>query len=284
MDITTIFGLLAGAGLILSAIVSKGVNLSLFWDGPSLMLVLGGTLSATLVNYSLKNMLAIFGAIKNAFLYKGQEDYGRLIDDILMLAKVWRSEGLIVVKKRLESISNSVLRDFMNLALDEKNPDKLEERINLKVYSMQKHRNLSQDILYYMGTYAPAFGMIGTVVGLIIMMKKEEVAPETTDVLLSAGASTGFDQLMEGMGLALITTLYGVVLANLLFFPLSGKLRRITEEQTLSYEIIREGVLSIYANDLPREIREKCLTLIPHSKQTKILKETDGQPDERIEK
>jgi len=123
-----------------------------------------------------------------------------------------------------------------------------------------------------MGQYAPAFGMLGTIIGLIIMMKTQIVIPE---VGATAASVSGFNlqqqftSLLNGMGLALITTFWGVLLANLVFLPLGGKLQRRSEDELMLKEIIIEGILCLHAKDHPLVVKDKLRTFLPRREQEK---------------
>ena len=116
-----------------------------------------------------------------------------------------------------------------------------------------------------MGAYSPAFGMLGTVLGLIIMMKNFAETQNAAMIEFEFNIAERFADLLGGMGLALITTFYGVLLANLVFLPLAGKLKRNSEEELMVKDIMVEGIIGIHAKDHPLSLKEKLMTFVPQS-------------------
>ena len=128
------------------------------------------------------------------------------------------------------------------------------------------NRHISgQEIFLYMGSYAPAFGMLGTVLGLIVMMNNFGGSGDET---LDFDVAAKFAELLGGMGLALITTFYGVLFANLIFLPIGGKLKRKSEDELMMKNIIVEGIISLHSKEHPILIREKLMTFIPSNLRT----------------
>ena len=118
-----------------------------------------------------------------------------------------------------------------------------------------------QELFLYMASYAPAFGMLGTVLGLIIMMNNFASGDNQSDISFSVAER--FAELLSGMGLALITTFYGVFFANMIFLPVGGKLKRRSENEMMLKNIVVEGIISIHAREHPVLIREKLMTFVP---------------------
>jgi chemotaxis protein MotA len=133
--------------------------------------------------------------------------------------------------------------------------------------NIERRHASGQEIFFYMGAYAPAFGMLGTIMGLIIMM--HTFGGEQTAMGMDAmtfDISEKFAKLLEGMGMALITTFYGVLLSNLVFLPIGGKLKRKSEDELMLRNIIVEGIMSIHAKEHPILIKEKLMTFVQESK------------------
>jgi chemotaxis protein MotA len=125
---------------------------------------------------------------------------------------------------------------------------------------------MGQEIFFYMGAYAPAFGMLGTIIGLIIMMNNFAGTGNGQEIdTMSFDVAQKFAQLLSGMGLALITTFYGVLLSNLVFLPIGGKLKRKSENEMMLKNIVVEGIISIHKKDHPILIREKLMTFVPRT-------------------
>ena len=203
MDFGTLIGLFAGVGIIAIGVLRGGGDLYWFFSLNSVLIVFGGTLAAAMVNYPLKNILGLFGVLKNAF---SSEEY-----------------------------------DYQN-----------------------RHK-MGQEIFFYLGAYAPAFGMLGTVMGLIIMMNNFSGGNVADINSIDFDIAKKFSQLLSGMGLALITTFYGVLLANLVFLPIGGKLTRKSQEEMMLKSIVVEGIISIHSKEHPILMREKLMTFVPQS-------------------
>ncbi len=261
MDLSTIIGLIAGLSMIIISIFANEGSISIFTDWSSYLLVLGGTLAATFVNYPFKTVISSIKAVKYAFTQVTLEGL-ELINEIVRLGELKRKEGVFGLENQLNRIQDSFLRSGVELALSEQKSEQLASHLRLELVNMEKRHRIAHDIFYQMGNYAPAFGLIGTIIGLIIMLQGNTLI---TGEEFSFGTSFSekYFVLLKGMGLALKTTLYGIVISNLIFFPIAGKLKSRTEETLLYREIIIEGVLSIHHGDHPIKIREKLDSFVP---------------------
>jgi len=279
MDAATLIGLVTGIALLAFSITAKGGAAQYFWNLPALTLVLGGTLAATFINYPLKNIWGVFGVVKNAF--KGTKGgYQKVIDQFTDLAAKARRQSLMSLEGELNQVEDNFMRNGIELAINEKDQERLRNYLNLELANMQKRHTIGQEIFFYMGTYAPAFGMVGTIVGLIVMMKNFTGGVTSTAVANIATAfefdvGTQFKELLSGMGLALLTTFYGLILANLLFIPIGGKLKRRSDEEIMMKEFMIEGILCLHNRDHPLIVREKLNTFVPRGERKNELGEED---------
>ena len=244
MDIATIVGLAAGVGLVVITVVMGG-DPGVFWSPPSIVLVIGGTLAATLLNYPLKDVLSVFNTVKNAFVHK-ESDTRELIERIVGFATVARREGILALEAHAGEAGDEFLEKSVQLAIDGTAPELIKDILTTEIAFMEDRHGVGQSILIAMGTYAPAFGMIGTLIGLVKMLS-------TLDDPSKIG---------EGMAVALLTTLYGALLANVLFLPAAGKLRVCTANELLAKEVIIEGILSIQSGDNPRVVEQKLKAFV----------------------
>lgn len=261
-DLGTLIGLLAGITIIIIGILQSGGKLFWFFSFNSILIVVGGTLAATMVNLPLKAVGNIFNILKNVF--KGEVyDYVGIINEIVEKAQKARKDGLLSLEADLPNMREGFFKNGIELAINERESSRLRTFLNLELNNITSRHIAGQELFLYMGSYAPAFGMLGTVLGLIVMMNN--FAGSGEEVSASYDVSEKFAQLLSGMGLALITTFYGVFMANMIFLPIGGKLKRISENELMLKNIVVEGIISIHAREHPLLIKEKLMTFVPHS-------------------
>lgn len=261
-DLGTLIGLLAGITIIVIGILQSGGKLFWFFSFNSLLIVVGGTLAATMVNLPLKAVGNIFNILKNVF--KGEVyDYVGIINEIVEKAQKARKDGLLSLEADLPNMREGFFKNGIELAINERESSRLRTFLNLELNNITSRHIAGQELFLYMGSYAPAFGMLGTVLGLIVMMNN--FAGSGEEVSASYDVSEKFAQLLSGMGLALITTFYGVFMSNMIFLPIGGKLKRISENEMMLKNIVVEGIISIHAREHPLLIKEKLMTFVPNS-------------------
>ena len=262
MDLGTLLGLVAGIGIIVVGIIQSGGDLFWFYNFNSVLIVLGGTLAATLVALPLKAVGNIFNILKKVFIGE-QYDYIGTIDEIVEKAQKSRKDGLLSLEADLPNMKAGFFKNGIELAINERESSRLRTFLNLEMNNIQSRHIAGQELFLYMGTYAPAFGMLGTVLGLIVMMNNFAGSGEESSA--SYDVAEKFAQLLSGMGLALITTFYGVFMANMIFLPIGGKLKRKSENEMMLKNIVVEGIISIHAREHPILIKEKLMTFVPYS-------------------
>ena len=262
MDLGTLLGLVAGIGIIVVGIIQSGGELFWFYNFNSILIVLGGTLAATLVALPLKAVGNIFNILKKVFIGE-QYDYIGTIDEIVEKAQKSRKDGLLSLETDLPNMKAGFFKNGIELAINERESSRLRTFLNLEMNNIQSRHIAGQELFLYMGTYAPAFGMLGTVLGLIVMMNNFAGSGEESSA--SYDVAEKFAQLLSGMGLALITTFYGVFMANMIFLPIGGKLKRKSENEMMLKNIVVEGIISIHAREHPILIKEKLMTFVPYS-------------------
>ena len=261
-DFGTLIGLFAGITIIVIGILQSGGKLFWFFSFNSILIVVGGTLAATMVNLPLKAVKNIFNILKNVF--KGEVyDYVGIINEIVEKAQKARKDGLLSLEADLPNMREGFFKNGIELAINERESSRLRTFLNLEMNNIASRHIAGQELFLYMGTYAPAFGMLGTVLGLIVMMNN--FAGGSEEISATYDVSEKFAQLLSGMGLALITTFYGVFMANMIFLPIGGKLKRKSENEMMLKNIVVEGIISIHAREHPLLIKEKLMTFVPHS-------------------
>ena len=244
MDIASIIGMLLGGGLLLVSIVLKS-PLGAFVDVPSMLVVIGGAASAVMISFPLRNILGTFGVVKNVFL-NTPENISALIEQIVSLAETARRDGLLALEGRLEEVSNTFIVLGIQMAVDGTRPEVIEDILRTEIDAVAtRHRN-GKNVFDQLGRFAPAFGMIGTLIGLVIMLG--DMSPET---------------IGSGMAVALLTTLYGAIIANLFFLPFAEKLGFINKHELLVMEVAVRGIMGIQSGDNPRVIEQKLNTFVP---------------------
>ena len=239
MDLATIVGILLGIGAIIGSILLGG-SLDAFIDYPSVAVVLGGTLAATLVNYPFSDVMSVMGITKKAFLEKEKKPTD-VISQFVKFAEMARKEGILALEQASGDLDDEFIQKGLQLAVDGTTPELIQSILDTEISNLEDRHKLGQGIFEALGTYAPAFGMIGTLIGLVNMLKSLE---DPT-------------QIGAGMAIALITTFYGAVLANLIFLPIQGKLKKRSQNEVLVKEIATHGIMGIQSGDNPRVLEEK---------------------------
>ncbi len=219
MDIASVVGLLVGASLLVVAImIAPGSSFGAFVDYPSAMVVIGGAVSAALISFPLKRFLATFGVVKNVFFNK-QEEFGGVIQQLVSLAETARRDGLLALEGRLEEVTSPFMILGIQMTVDGNRPEVIEDVLRSEMDAVATRHKNGKSVIVQLGRFAPAFGMIGTLMGLIIMLGN-----------MSDPSSIG-----AGMAVALITTLYGAIISNLFFLPFAEKLGFINQHSLLLF-------------------------------------------------
>ena len=282
-DFGTIVGLVAGLFCIFISMIWPEVDrgdivlssgdswrfeqLIWFYQPQSVFIVLGGVISATLVNYPIKAVINMGSVFKNVVLSE-KFDFTGTIDKIVVLAEKSRKDGLLSLEAGLKDIESVFLRNGIELAINERDSNRLRTFLTMDLNNISTRHIGAQEIILYMAAYAPAFGMLGTVLGLIIMMNKFQMSGETSSI--DFNVADQFSALLVGMGTALITTFYGVFLANMVFLPIAGKLKRRSENEIMLKSIVLEGIISIHGREHPILIKEKLMTFVAMSERNAL--------------
>ena len=255
MDITTLIGIVTGTILVLIAIFMGG-GLGIFINIPSAMITVGGTMAATLISFSLKEVKGVIGVVRKAFFHKDQ-NIPDIIKMMLKFALKARREGILALESEIEDVDDPFIIKSLQLAIDGTSPEVIDDVLRTEISYIEERHTLGQDIFKTMGARAPAFGLVGTLIGLIQMLR-------SMDDVSTIG---------PGMAVALITTFYGALLANLVCIPLAGKLKVRSREELLRKEVIISGILSIQSGDNPRIVEEKLQVYIAPKERGNSLEE-----------
>ncbi len=244
MDIATIVGMALANGLLLMAI--GPANLGYFIDVGSMLIVIGGTLASILINYPLDKVLGMVGVIKNTITFQGA-DLGVEIDRMVDFATIARRDGLLALEERLQEVNDPFLLRGIQMIIDGVAPESVRAILDIELEQLSARHSYGKGIIDALGAAAPAFGMIGTLVGLVLMLQN-----------LDDPSALG-----PGMAVALITTFYGAYVANVFFLPWAGKLEARHKEEGIARALMVEGVLSIQAGENPNVIKERLVGFLP---------------------
>ena len=256
MDISLIAGWVVGAVLIVYGIGMD--KLGNFLDVPSIIIVGGGTIAAIMASYPF-DQLAMIPRHIMIMLSRDKYDAGKVIASLVDMAGLARKKGLLVLEEQADQIKEPFLKQSVLLIVDAMDAEKIRDLLESEVAAVSDRHDLAVSI-YEKGTnVAPAFGMIGTLVGLVNMLKSMNIE--------DGGGSLGKD-----MSVALITTFYGCILAHLVFGPMAKKLRIRNDEEILYKQVIIEGVLAIQAGDNPKFLEEKLWSYMARSEKGKTSK------------
>ena len=247
MKKSAFIGLVSGFGLIVGAIL-LGNTWGKFFDPASLLMVVGGTGAAVVVSYSFKDLRRVVEMTQEIFTFN-PPSLQRRLDQITNMARTARREGVLALDRHLDDIDDELLRSGLEMAVDGMGEDEIAEMLDQRIAEQTRRRRLVADFFTKAGTYSPAFGMVGTLIGLIQMLNN-----------LDDPSKIG-----SGMATALVTTFYGALLANLAFLPLSNRARKQNKLRKKAAHIVREGVLAIARGDSPRMIEQR-LGFLPNNR------------------
>ncbi|MDF2632521.1 MAG: motility protein [Caproiciproducens sp.] len=265
MDFTSIVGLIAGLGLVIFGIVydpSTGVvmtTINNFIDVPSMAITFGGAIAATLIAFPLsyfKGMPKHMKIVVQKKKYNPQKYIATIVD----FAQEARRKGLLSLEEKASKEEDSFLRGSVMLIVDAIDPTKVKQMLENELDNLEDRHSHVWQFYEKFSTFGPAFGMIGTLIGLINMLASMDMSAE-------GGAS----KMAQGMSTALVTTFYGSMLSNLLLTPLAHKLHMRHDEEMVCKEIVMEGVISIQAGDNPKHIEERLNSFLCESTRGKAI-------------
>ncbi len=246
MDIATVLGIVIAIGLILSSIILGGGTFGAFIDAPSFMVVIGGAIAAAMISFPMKNFLSIFPVGMRTIFYK-IDSIPSLIEELVSLAETARRDGLLALEGRLGDIQNDFVILGIQMAVDGTRPEVMEDIMRTELDAVATRHRDGKALFDCMGRFAPAFGMIGTLMGLVIML----------------GDMSDPSKIGAGMAVALLTTMYGAIASNVVFLPFAEKLGLTNKQELLVMEIVVRGIMAIQSGENPRVIEQKLNTFIP---------------------
>jgi len=259
MDISTLLGLLFAVGLLFYSLFagSDGDIVGTFLDVPSVMMVVGGSIFTTMLSCRFEKFLAFATITKNAFFNKGRKP-AELIRQVVQLADVARREGILSLQNTITEIPDPFLANGLQMVVDGTDADTVKQVLDMEIESIDQRHSEGRSVPDIMAKYAPAFGMIGTLIGLVVMLKNMDDPTK----------------IGPGMAIALLTTMYGAVVANVFCLPIVDKLTVKHDEEMLYLDVAKAGILGLQAGDNPRMLEMK-LAVFLSPKQRATLESTE---------
>lgn len=253
MDIGTIIGLVLAISAIFIGIILGGGSIGAMIDSTSIAVVLCGTIGAIVVTCPLGRLLKFHKVVMQA-VFGSQPDAVQTIKDLVRYAEVARREGILSLENLISEMKDPFIVRGVKMAVDGTDPELIREIMETELEALMDRHSQAKKVLDNIGKYAPAFGMIGTLMGLIFMLKN-----------MDDPSAIG-----PGMAVALITTLYGALIANIAAGPLADKLSVKDTDEVLVKTIVISGVMAIQSGDNPRVVESKLTTFLPPSRREEV--------------
>ncbi|MCY6483690.1 motility protein A [Clostridium aestuarii] len=264
-DMLTLIGMIAGVGMIIFGMVNGG-TVGMFIDPSSIAITVGGSFCALLINYPITEFKRLVKVVAQAFKETSMGGV-EILDSFSELSKKARREGLLSLEDDIEKVDDDFLKKGLQMVVDGIEPETIKDILELEIGEMEKRHKDGADMLKAWGGYAPAFGMLGTLIGLIQMLAN-----------LNDPSSLG-----PGMSKALITTFYGSLLASLVLNPMSANLMYKSGQEITVKEMMLEGVLAIQSGVNPRVVEEKLVSYLnPDDKQKYYQSQSAGEVGEDV--
>lgn len=252
MDIATIIGLLLGTGLVLGSIAIGG-SLVPFINIPSFMITIGGSFAALLINFPLKKVLGVFSIVRKCFMYP-LPTTEEVIEQFMQFATLARRDGLLALENEMEEVNDDFLKRGLEMVVGGNSKDEITSILETEITCIEQRHQSGKKIMDALAAAAPAFGMIGTLIGLVQMLR-------TLDDPTQIGV---------GMATALLTTLYGAVVANLFCIPLAGKLEARSQEEVMIRELMVAGMVSLVDGHAPRVVGDRLTAFLSPSRRNEV--------------
>lgn len=245
MNLTAVFALALGIVMVFITQIFEGGSISVLFQPTAFCIVVGGTFCASLLNFNMQTLKTAFSHAKEIF-YQRENKTIKVVDDIIQLAYFARKNGLLSLQSVLDKIQDPFLSRGIQLAIDLNNPQLLYDLLSSEIAYEEEEELINSRVFEALGGYAPTFGVVGAVMGLI------QVMSNIKDLhILGTGIATAF-----------VSTLYGVGFANLILLPIAGNLKQKTREKILLKEVILQGIISIQMQENPAIIEEKLVAYL----------------------
>lgn len=266
---STLIAIIVGISLLFFAIITQG-SINIFISVPALMIVMGGTTAALFTSFPLPRVLKVFGVLLQIFK-KDLQDPSYVIGEIVKLSFKARKQSLLALDDEIEKQSHRFIKLGLEMVIDGNSGPLIKEVLETELDFIQVRHRRGEHIFRTAAKYSPSFGLIGTLIGLVLMLNSFADSESAT-----SAASLGI-----GMSVALITTFYGAMAANLFFNPVAEKLRARTEDEVLTAQIVIEGIIMVQAGANPRIIERKLNSYLPPDQRVshydKLVKQMRGK-------
>ncbi|RKX88552.1 MAG: motility protein A [Spirochaetes bacterium] len=259
MDISTIIGLVLGFGLIILSMALGGSGLGIYVDLNSFLMVIAGSFAAMMISNPLARVLGVSKIMNHVFKIPNYE-LEKTISTLVNFSERARREGLLALEDDIEDVGDEFLKDGIQMVVDGTDPEIIKAILYSDLEQLEARHAIGIKFFSDWGSLAPAFGMIGTLAGLIAMLANLDDP----------------DAIGSGMALALITTMYGSIFANVMLIPFKNKLEDRDQEERLTREIMIEGILSIQAGDNPNILKFKLVSFLDPGKRKSMMEELAG--------
>ncbi|MCZ7583428.1 MAG: MotA/TolQ/ExbB proton channel family protein [Deltaproteobacteria bacterium] len=253
MDIATIIGLISAFGLIIASILTSG-DVTAFLDVPSVLIVILGSFAVLFVFYPIKDVLSLFKVLAKTVVNRNYEANVH-VERLIKFGQLVRTEGILALEEAGKDVEDPFLKKGLMLAIDGTETEQILTQLEGEIAAIEERHKKGADMLAALGTVSPAMGLIGTLIGLVIMLQN-----------MSDPSAIG-----PAMAVALLTTFYGAIMANVVFNPMAGKLRARSADESLYNTVIMVGIESISKGDNPRIIESRLNSLLPTSKRVAVF-------------
>lgn len=249
LNYSTALGIVFSLFLVLFIVFFAAKNPDSFLNLTGLLIVIAGTIAAVFMSYPLRDIKQGVKSIRLVFQYESLNPQ-REVDEITNVSKMWFNRNFVAIENVIDTINNPFLKTGFQLIVDQTPTEDILALLKWRIARLRAKEKMEAGIFHSMATFAPAFGMLGTLVGLINMLQIIEIKD------ISA--------ISFNMGIALITTFYGLILANLIFTPIATKLERRTEQRIMIMSMVMEGIIMIADRRSPSFVRETLKSFIVH--------------------
>lgn len=260
MDIASILGLGLGFGLIFMSMILGGSGLSVYVNIPSVLMVIGGSFAAMIISNPLSRTLGLMKYFNHVFKVPNYE-LEKTISILVNFSERARREGLLALEDDIEEVEDDFLKNGVQMVVDGTDPEIIKTILYNDLSQLEERHAIGIKLMSDWASLAPAFGMIGTLTGLIAMLSNLDDP----------------NAIGSGMALALITTMYGSIMANMMLLPFKNKLQDRDVEERLTREIMIEGILSIQAGDNPNILKYKLVSFLDPVKRQSMMEELAGE-------